>query len=338
MWSTIAWGGPLQFDINRIDLSIHTDYFETHANHDVGGNTFSRLNDDQLFTNWTTQFFGRWSLSEKWALFGHLNVAHSRSVGKLATRTSSAFSEGGLGVDFMVSSGFFIVTTQLFGAFPFRSVALDTDEVIISEGAKQIGAKLYVAKPLKSFLSWGSLGIVSRSDGRSTLIPWELALSSKFHYWMIEGRIYGYENLGDDQYTEIPSTRTSVTDRVNAGSLHFFSINPKSVAWEAMSGYRWTPTFETLLGYGSTITGSSSASGFHVLGLVRFSLGESQTQRIRRLRSEKLDRRSRKNVDEFEYDEEKSDVELFEIEEENKETPKKFERFLRESEQELEGL
>ncbi|MBC7371553.1 MAG: hypothetical protein H7326_08315, partial [Bdellovibrionaceae bacterium] len=60
------------------------------------------------------------------------------------------------------------------------------------------------------------------------------------------------------------SLRLQVNDRVNGGSLKFYSVNPSIIDSEVYAKFKFTRALSMAVGAGTTISGASMAAGFHV--------------------------------------------------------------------------
>lgn len=308
---SIGWGNaPLIFQSGRFDLDWNTRYFYTQANHDSKGNKYTQLGNKKYFENTTSQLYGRWGFNESLVGFGSLSASYSRSETATTNFSTSGLSDGQLGVGYLFAHRYVLAAVEASAAFPFETVGFDTNDPLIGEGSTNFDLKLYCGKSFQSLLLYGYLGATARNEGRSTLMPWGIGIRSKLQYWIFEGLLYGFDSVADDEFTDNAARRSAVTDRVNAGSLYFFAVNPSLIQWEGSVGYKFSSSVHGLVGYGSTITGASSASGYSLLASLRIVLGESKEHRLHRLREKREQEKSKKRLEDFNTDD--TDLELFE--------------------------
>ena len=99
------------------------------------------------------------------------------------------------------------------------------------------------------------------------LLPYGIGHQFLFSRLSIGAELDGYTSLTSDD----SSTKSTVTDRVNAGSLKYYSANPSLMILEGNFKYRYSPTVNFSGGVGTTVAGANTAYGHHLYAGVEFS-------------------------------------------------------------------
>lgn len=336
LFTSLLKSHPLIFEANRLDFDFSISSFTTNSNYEVGENSFSNLTNNQSFQNTLFNFQTRYGFNSKLAILGSLRGAYSKSVGATYERVSSGLTDLSIGVDYLFFYHHFLLSLEGFGLFPFFQIDPNTDEVLLSEGSTDFGLKTNIGKNWNRTLLYGYLGLTSQSEGRATLVPWGIMSKYRGDFWIFEGGLKGYHNLGNDKTNALE--KKTVTDRVDGGSLHFYSVNPKFIEATLSAGMQIQPQFHILLGYSKSLTGEATANGSSIMISFHYSFGETPAQRMRRLKNQKLEERSLKNIKNFEIPSDKTDLELFEEEEEKMSNPEQYQKILKKNKKEIEKV
>ncbi|HEY8269694.1 MAG TPA: hypothetical protein VIG33_02315 [Pseudobdellovibrionaceae bacterium] len=250
------------------DLGIETQYFKTEANYASSGSSYHSLPYGQSYDIFNAYLMVRHELSKRSAWYGNLDIANATSYGVGYTRSNSAISDLKLGYAYRPYSDLFDVVTDFNVLIPFNEIDPNTDTVLNNEGVGEATGLLRIQREFSTVSTFGYIGGTFRQS-RSSLLPWGLGVEASYLKWGWGGKIFGYQSITEDPDTVNKTQRLIVTDRVDAGSAKFYSVNPSLVDSEVFLKFKIQNAWTLTTGGGMTITGSNTGAGFHVgIGLL----------------------------------------------------------------------
>ncbi len=244
------------------DLEIETQYFKTDANYISSGSSYQKLPYGQSYDIYNVYLKARYDLSKKSSWYGNLDISNASSYGLSYTRANSAVSDAKLGYAYRPYSNLFDVITDFSVVIPFSKVDVNTDSVLGGEGVIEATGLLRIQKDFSALSAFGYIGGTFRQS-RSSLLPWGLGVQAFYPKWGWGGKVFGYQSITDDPDTNNKIQRTIVTDRVDAGSLRFYSVNPSVIDSEVFMKLKIKNAWVIGVGGGATITGVNTAAGYH---------------------------------------------------------------------------
>lgn len=250
---------PPSFRTGRITLQLESEYFKTDANYDLDGESQKLLSDNN-YTNIANTFTGTYFLDGGWSLGGGFGYAYATSE-SIENRTNGKLTH-------LLARGQKLFAISLFRLIPEVELTMttdkieeDRDEVLTSEGTNGIKAGTWLTMDVWRFRAYGYAGFDYRDDGRAGLMPWRGGLALRQAKWFFSGEMGGIETITDDEYIDSRFERTLITSRTNAGSLRYYSVNPRLVEMRALAGFEILSNLQLSLGYGQTLIGKSTADG-----------------------------------------------------------------------------
>lgn len=291
-------GRTIYHSHRRLVTNAHLNYFQSEANYTKSGNVFEGLPNGQSFKNYLVDLNGTYGLKPGWSIYGGSHVSSSESQSASATRTNSAFSDVYLGTNFMAfKSNPMMLIPDFYFLQPLVKNDVTSDNVSINDGAMEIGGKLQIQWLLENYHFGGFIGYTYRDQGLSNLLPY----GAYFEYPMsgIEFgvNLVGFSSVSSDKDSNNEVNRTLFTNRANAGSYKFYSVNPSLLQTNLWLKFQSSPSFAFEFGGGSTLNGTSAASGWNVMVGVQWSTQmKPQSIRVRQEEVEKFQEQTNDGV------------------------------------------
>ena len=262
------------FSSGRFDLLFETNYLKTNSNFSKDGEKIGLpVNSTLQLINLKTQ--ARYLFLNNLGFYSGLNFNNIESYNGTNTRANSVLTH------FILGSDYQIVQTDKWSLYADVSyyltnvaVNLNQDDSLPSDGANELKALLVGTMSLESLRSFAKAGVNQRSDGLSTLVLYGAGIEYFIGYYSALGfAISGASTVKDDLNTDTPLVRDALTDRVNAGSRIFYSINPNVLDAEISYAYSIENGFTLKLKAGATVNGSNTAETGHMGLLALWSFG-----------------------------------------------------------------
>lgn len=244
------------------DFQAETQYFRSDSNYISSGDSFQRLVNGQSFELWDFYLKINYDLSKRSAWFATVDIATANSVGFDAKRSNSSLATSTLGYKYMLYSEDFDAIGDFYASIPYSQVTANTDTVMNNEGVVEGTALLRLQATYDMLGIFGYLGGTYRQT-RSALMPWGAGAEARFSKFILGGKVFGYQTVLDDPESGKKSLRLQVNDRVNGGSLKFYSVNPSVIDSEVYAKIKFNRAWTLSAGVGTTISGSSMAAGLH---------------------------------------------------------------------------
>lgn len=261
-----------RFHKGMYDFEFETQYFKTDANYLDGGNSYQKLPYGQSYEIFDFYLKTRYDMSKRSSFYGSLDMANATSNGLTMTRSNSTVTGAQLGYAYRPYSESFDLITDFNVVIPFNKIDVNTDSVINSEGVIEATALLRAQKDFNLMSLYGYIGGTYRQS-RSSLLPWGAGVEANYSKWAWGGKLFGYQSITDDPDTSTvnKAQRTLVTDRVDASSLIFYSVNPSVIDSEAYLKFKMMNAWTIAVGGGATLTGSNTAAGYHAGVSLKYS-------------------------------------------------------------------
>lgn len=298
----------------RIHGHIFLDHFMTQANYEEGGGSFEDLPNGGSYSNTSIRARATFDIHSQWRLISGLRFSHAISDDGTFQRTNSELNEISAGLAmapfYSLSSRFYI---DILGTFALNEVEPATDDSLTGEGAHFIFGGIRYSHLVSRFEIFSSLHLQYYMDGRSTRIPWRVGGLYHFGSLKILAALSGYESITDDEKEPNPSERTSVTNRVNGGSLKYYSVNPQLLNSQVGVMWQFRHDFVIEGGLTKTINGDSTAEGIALYAGASLFWGgnDEEVRRPIRKKRRRVLRRGSKPAERFRTQEESYDEDLF---------------------------
>ena len=262
------------FTEGQFDSSFSVDYFKTEANYSAEGATTALVNGNN-FSIYDINFLGRYVLLTNFGIFSALNIGNAESSNAIATRKNSTLNNLTFGGDYMVyKQGVFSSYLDISYDLPLEKIKTDTDSALNNDGAGQLKISLTSVLDYAGYVPYGQIGLNYRTEGLSTLLTYRTGIEFRFEEPFALGLgLAGYVSVKDDAKTSAALERDNITQRVNAGSKRFYSVNPNSLDSDFYFKYIHDQDLTIKAGGGLTLIGSNSAQGYHAGFAILWSLG-----------------------------------------------------------------
>jgi hypothetical protein len=270
-----------KFYQNRFIFEANYRYFQSEANYTQDGGQYVSLSSGSKYQSSDFDLGLRWVTGRTWGLYTSTRISQAESKYLGVTRKNTYASQVVAGVDMLlISNSKFDLIPDVSLTFPLQRVNKTSDEVIASEGALELMARMIARLKWGSLEPFASAGLTYRDEGRSTLLPFSAGAEFSLSSIKIGADIGGYQTILKDQYTSNSSERHSILYR-DGGSLKYYSVDPSLL--ETSAWLRWqAANFGLKIGAATTMTGANSAAGTSFFAGLNFALDSSQ----RRKRSE----------------------------------------------------
>ena len=260
------------FIANRFDLSLDAQYFKSSANYDANGSKTSLPAGDS-FDNLGIDSRARFVFFNDLGFYTGLLSSSTQSTSGAVSRSTSAVSHYFAGIDYQLTGGM-AWSLYLDSSFLFAASTIDatTDSAIGGDGANEAKINAVITYSGDSSRFFSRLGADYRAEGLSALLlygaggDYALGRSSRLGL-----EVSGISSVKDDDYTNQVLVRDSVTNRVNAQSRRYYSVNPNLLEAQLYFQQQFGSTITLKLFAGSTVLGSNSADG--LLGGLSFNWG-----------------------------------------------------------------
>ena len=319
-----------------LSLKTQFDYLNTTENFDSEGGSIEDLASDNSYTRYNLGVSALYTFSTDAAIDLGLAFANAVSVDTVDERTSTQFTEVYGKFYYQLTDRPFEIIPEFGLVIPFNRFDTDTDDVLTGEGAMQFSAGSWFVKEFGAIYFYLYASYVYRDEGRSHLLPWKLGTEYDFGGFYLGTEANGLESVTDDEETDTPTNKTSITNRVNAGSLSFYSINPQEIAVSGWVAVDFSKFFHGKLVYNQGINGRSYGVNRRVMAMLEYKLDMTKNEPKKR---SFIDRKARKRLRNFEIEDENYDEELFDKKKQRQRRKRKMKdkQLLNETEKILEG-
>lgn len=268
--SWAAFDDYQRFRKGTYDFEFETQYFKTDANYTESGGSYQKLLSGQSYEIFNFYLKSSYDLSKRSSMYGNLNIANATSNGMVLSRSNSTVTGAVLGYAHRFYDEGFDLVADFYTLIPFQKIDQNTDTVINAEGVIEATGLLRGQVDFPTFSALGYVGATFR-QARSALLPWGAGLEANYTKWGWGGKIFGYQSISDDPDTSNRIQRTIVTDRVDASSLLFYSVNPSVIDSEVFARIKFDNVWTLAFGGGATLTGTSTAAGYHAGVSLKYS-------------------------------------------------------------------
>lgn len=257
--------GPKRYDYKSLVAYASADFFSANEAFNNNGEA-TKLGSGGSYMLLDFPVGMRYILGGNWGFEGELKASFAKSDSTLAfvggERTNSAIHELRAATDFYIPMENFDLIPEVELMLPFNDTDINSDDVLLNEGASSIVGKLHAQTEFGQNDVFGYIGYEMRGDGRSHLLPWSMALGRVSGSWFWGGRIFGFQSLTEDDDSDQRLARQAFIEKVNAGAAKFYGINPNSIAGEALIFWQMSRAWQFQFHGGLDFAGENYAKGF----------------------------------------------------------------------------
>ena len=237
------------------------DFYSTEANYNTLEEEES-LGTGKFYELYTQRLDLYYRYNKNWRVLIGSELNYARSSDNLDERSNFLPNNLNLGAEWGMRTkygNFSIGNNNYFSLF---NVDANTDEALVGEGASLI--HLYGMYQLQIGNRLGlhtKIGYMSRTDGRSDLSTYEANLRLITMPLILAIGVEAYTSITDDELVNSQITRDNVTENVNGGSYHFYSVNPSRMDLVLWGNYAFSESVAARIGYKSSLSGNNTSKG-----------------------------------------------------------------------------
>jgi hypothetical protein len=250
---------PPSFRTGRVSLQIDSEYFWTQSNYNIEGESID-LPTNQSYKNLSNTLSGTYFLPQGWATSGGFGYAYVSSE-SFENRTNGALTQLFARAQKLFAFSIFRLIPEVEVTATLDPIEEDQDDVLTHEGANTAKVGSWLTIDISRLRIYGFAGYEYRDGGRASLIPWNAGVGFRAAKWQFFAEANGAEVFEDDTHVGNRIERVQVTNRVSAGSLRYYSVNPQWIEARVQAGYEIQYNTLLSLGYGQTIMGKNTADG-----------------------------------------------------------------------------
>jgi hypothetical protein len=245
-------------------------YFTT-TNYDDGGNRIDLL-PSHNYKHFLFQLDASYNWTEEFSFLASAGLASAQSSDSIEQRSNTAGTDVGVGMQYLWHASWIWIGPEIFYSYPLSTFSQTTDLALVNEGTQQLTGKINALKVWTRLLqSYGSIGYTYQSDGRASLIPWNFGSRLRLKRPWIGFELAGYRTALLDGSPE--TYRQTVTDRVDGGSLRFYSASPTLTELTGFVEIPFSKALVVRVAGGTSVAGLDTAQGFLYQLNLNYSFG-----------------------------------------------------------------
>lgn len=264
------------FENREYGFLLHNEYFSTEANLSPGGGGYTSLGGGRSYDHFSTHLTADYRLQKDWRIAVGGDVVHANSTGYLEDRKTTELNTVFAESLYVFRFGRFLLAPQIRYLHSLVEVDLWTNDIIAGEGTNQIEVGAWGAVKLGPLEPYVYAAYRSQNDGRAHLMPFQIGTKYYYQQMYFLAEVYGHIPISNDTYRNREFVRTTVTERVNAGSWKFYAVNPTLFEGRAELGYKISPDFTVYGGAAHTIDGKNAAYGFTLSFGLLYTFGAAE--------------------------------------------------------------
>jgi hypothetical protein len=237
------------------------DYFATDGNYTADRGTTESLSSDGSYKNLQLSLGGQYALTPRWYAGADLSWARAESAAAAVNRTNAGLNEASAWMQYVGWIRPIWIVPEVLAVYPFDRIDTSRDETLLGEGAIAVQAGAWLTKDFGSWAVLSYLGAKFQDEDRATLALYRIGAEYQHPRFSLGLGLQGEEVLIDDKNVDSPEQRTVVTNRVNAGSLKYFAINPTLVEAKLWTSFRFSKESLMRLSLADGIDGANAAQG-----------------------------------------------------------------------------
>ena len=277
--------GPKRYDSIGLLTYVSADFYTTTANFNLNSKE-TNLVSSNSYTLLDIPIGIRYGITPTWSFEAEMKASYAQSKSSdLLTggdRTNSEIHEARFSTDLLIETNGFDLIPEFEIIFPFKKVDPNTDTVMVGEGAQSMTGKLHLQTEFGQGDFFSYIGYQMRDSGRSNLVPWSVGIGWNNDGSLLGARVFGFQSISDDADKKSPFVRETLNNKVNGGSLHFYSVNPSVISAEALWFLKLARQWQLQFNVGLDMAGQSYSKG--MFGGINVILDWGEKQRVLRQR------------------------------------------------------
>ncbi len=271
--------GPKRYDAIGLITYASADLYYTTENFDANSKAAGLLSSNEYMVL-DIPFGLRYNVQPTWAIEAGLKATYAKSKSSDpfngGERTNSEIHEARFATDMLIETNAFDLIPEFELVIPFTKISSTTDSVMLGDGVQTMTGKLHVQTEFGQGDFFSYIGYSKRDQGRSDLLPWSIGMGWNNGGSLLGARFFGFQSITDDKDKNFRYSREYVNNKVNGGSLKYYSVNPSVMSVEGLWFFKVQRQLQAQLHFGIDLAGQSYSKGmFGGLTFV-FDWGEKQ--------------------------------------------------------------
>ena len=234
------------------------NYYST-GNYNTSGKAVNLPSSNSFWASTGFDFAGRYVFSHRLAATTSLNHISAQANQATITRYNSGFQTLKGGIEYKIPTSYADYVAEGVIQLSLYKPNENTDLPLYGDGAQALGGNFSILQKFNALYWHGKAGLLFRSDGLSSLFPYQIGLHWKINSWTFSSVLEGAWSISPDTIGD--TKRTNYLRRSNAGSMIYRSANPNSNFLDFQLKYDVTNQFGFNGGIGSSLFGRNSSNG-----------------------------------------------------------------------------
>jgi hypothetical protein len=266
-----------RFDGRTFGIELTGEYYTTEENLDGTDGSREAIIGDS-FDTFSVKGAIDYSIKRNWIVGAGAEIVNATSSNSNtffnnldADRSATEFNNASIFTRLQLQAGTLRLVPSLYGTWTLQEVNRNTNDVITGEGANQAELGAWAIIEAGALEPYAYAGYRYQEDGRAHLMPWRVGSQVNLAGFFFRGELGGHLTLRDDEFTANSSARRDVTNRVNAGSYRYYSVDPNLIEARLEGGIPASRELEIVGGATHTLAGESVAYGYSLYLGIRYS-------------------------------------------------------------------
>lgn len=258
---------PPQARPGKVSVIFETQYFDTVANLNDRGDRVS-LFQDNSYQNVTAIADILYEERRGWQFGLGGGLSYASSDDPYETRTNSEFTDVHVYMRKIFNWGKFRLIPETNVSVAVVDIQPNQETVMTNEGVNTYSVGTWARLQAGRIAPYGYLGFQHRDERRSGLLPWAFGVQSRYRIFKGAVELGGSQSVIDDKDNSRPGQlrRFTTNERVNGGSLRYYSVNPSFIEARVYAETELQKKFRIGAMGGYIISGENTAMGY-TLGL-----------------------------------------------------------------------
>ena len=256
--------GPKRYDSIGLLTYVSAEIYTTTANFNLNSKE-TNLTSGNSYSLLDMPLGIRYGITPTWSFEAEMKASYgqSKSADILTggERTNSEFHEARFSTDMLIETNGFDLIPEIEILIPFNKIDPNTDTVLVGEGAQSITGRLHLQTEFGQGDFFSHIGYQMRDSGRSNLVPWSVGMGWNSNGSLLGARVFGFQSISDDSDKNSPFVREALNNKVNGGSLHFYSVNPSVISAEGLWFLKFARQWQIQFNIGLDLAGQSYSKG-----------------------------------------------------------------------------
>lgn len=240
---------------------IQYDTFHSIGNYNSNGSLESLPSANSFWETTTLDYSGRYVFSPSFAMTAGINHVQTQANVSTTTKNNEGVQTLRGGIEYQLNTSLIDFVIEGVGNLSVYQVEASSTKPVYGDGAHSFGGNIWIVKKLGNLQWYGKAGYLYRTEGLSSLIPYQAGLNWRFGSWVLGAAAEGSWSVGQDSETE--SARKTFLNRTSVGSFNYRSYRPNTNVLDFQAKWNVTNQFGLIGGLGSTFLGRNTSDGSH---------------------------------------------------------------------------